>query len=291
MADNDAKTDVFNLTLAKTKSGMQDTGVNYSTGIDDTVFADFTTADNETIKRFCLYYESCLKRCLKDIRPNFAKRFADLGNEITINKEYADYDYLFELPSDFLAFVRQTYETDRKTNIVNCEVRNFTSYAHTVTGDDDEVYICTTAHTSADDTDDGQPLDDDGDGNWTEDEDDEYEGAEWEAGKAYKASQTGKLFLTEVLSNEDADSAYIEYIPYEQAGINDDPTYYTEEFKNALATLIASEMELDYERRKELLNEYRTYARPEAQEEEGKSMPEEKTQRITTSRSNLTVGQ
>ena len=90
MAINTSKTLIANLALSKTKVGLTDTGVSYTSGIDDTEFADFTTADNETVKRICLYYEPTLKRCLKEIRPDFAKRYADLGPEISINKECGD---------------------------------------------------------------------------------------------------------------------------------------------------------------------------------------------------------
>ena len=64
MATNTAKTLIANLALSKTKAGLTDTGVSYVSAIDDTEFADFTTASNETIKRICLYYEPTLKRCL-----------------------------------------------------------------------------------------------------------------------------------------------------------------------------------------------------------------------------------
>ncbi len=289
MADNDAKTFEVNLAISKTKAGIQDTGELYSSGIDDSVFADFNTGENNTIKRAALYYETCLLRCLDEIRPDFAKRFADLGNRITINKEYGDWSCLFEKPSNFLYLIRQTDESSKKLNY-DCQPLDFTNYAHTVTGSDDDVYVCTTAHTSADDTDDGEPPDDDGSGNWTLDSTDEYTGADWEESKAYKASQSGILLATNTLSNSDGDSAYIEYIPYEQAGINDDPTKYTESFKHAFATLLASEIETDFERRQKLLNEYELIAKPKAKETKTKDDHEKKTTLVVDARSNLRVG-
>jgi len=289
MADNEWKRLIVNMALSKTKAGVQDTGDLLFDDFDDTVFADYTTGSNETQKRAALFYETCLKRCLRELKPDFARRFADLGNRITINKEYADYGYLFELPSDFYWLIRQTDESSRKTSI-DCDVLDFTEYAHTVEGTDDEVYICTTAHTSVDDTSDGEPPDDDGDSNWTIDEDSEWNAAEWEEEKSYTADTDGKLLGTSTYSNSGGDSAYIEYIPYAQAGINDDPSKYPEEFKHALATLLAMELELDFERRQKLLIEYENYAKPKAREEEGSDEYVKKITKVTDARSNLTVG-
>lgn len=289
MATNAGKTLIVNLAVSKTKAGMMDTGVVYTTGIDDSVFADFTTGSNETIKRGALYYESCLKRCLREIKPDFAKRFADLGNQIKINKKYGSWGYLFELPSDFLQLIKQTNEADISQKY-NCDILDFTNYAHTVVGSDDNVYICTTAHTSADDSSDGQPPDDDGDGNWTLDEDEEYSGAEWEESKSYVASASGKLFVTNTLSNSDGDSAYIEYIPYVKAGINDDPTKYSPHFQNALAILLASEIELDFDRRAKLLLEYKSVAKADVKSVGEADEYEEKVTKVIDARSNLTVG-
>lgn len=289
MAINASKTLIANLSLSKTKAGLTDTGVSYTSGIDDTEFADFTTADNETVKRICLYYEPTLKRCLKEIRPDFAKRYADLGAEISVNKEYGDWDYLFTLPSDYLALIKQTSESSTRSGI-RCDVLDFTSFAHVVVGSDYAIYICTTAHTSVDDITDGDPPDDDGDGNWTIDSDSEWKGVAWEEDKSYLASGSAKLLVTNTLSNDDSDSAYIEYIPYAQGGINDDPTYYTDEFQNAFATLLASEIELDYQRRIQLLTEYKTLAKPDAaaigESDEYEAKPPTK---VTDARTNLQV--
>jgi hypothetical protein len=288
MATNSGKTFIGNLALSKTKAGLTDEGVMYSSGIDDTEFADFTTASNETIKRICLYYETCLKRCLEEIQPDFAKRFADLGNQITINKEYQDWGYLFELPTDFLHLIKQTDESNKNAKY-DCDILDFTSYAHTVTGSDDNVYICTTAHTSVDDSSDGEPPDDDGEGNWTLDSDEEYKGADWEV-RSYSASASGRLFVTNTMSNTDGDSAYIEYIPYTLGGINDDATKYPENFKHALATLLASEIELDYERRAKLLMEYETLAKPKAKSVGESDEYEKDVTKVIDARRNLTVG-
>jgi hypothetical protein len=289
MATNEGKTLVVNMAVSKTKAGYMSTGEAYSTGIDDTVFADFTTGSNETIKRAALYYESCVKRALKEIQPDFAKRYADLGNRITINKEYGEWEYLFELPDDFLQLIKQTSESNTSKKIES-DILDFDSYAHTVTGDDDDVYVCTTSHTSADDTSDGQPSDNDGSGNWTLDSEDEYEGAEHEFDKSYTADTSGKLLVTNELSNDDGDSAYIEYIPYEQSGVNDDPTKYPDHFLSALSVLLASEIELDFDRRRELITEYRTLARPDAIAVGESDEYEESTTKVITARTNLRIG-
>ena len=221
------------------------------------------------------------------MRPDFAKRFADLGNRITINKEYADWGYLFELPSDYLCLVRQTDEGDHKLKY-DSKILDFTGYAHTVAGTDDEVYVCATSHTSATAT---KPITGASYSTyWTEDSSDEYSGADWESGKAYTADTDGKLLVTNDYSNADGDSAYIEYIPYTQAGINDDPDQYSEPFKHALATLLASEIELDKERRDKLISEYELMAKPKAREENNKTDYEEPVTKVTTARTNLTVG-
>jgi hypothetical protein len=265
MATNAAKTFICNLAISKTKQGVTDVGQSYVDAIEDSYFEDYTTVpggdNNETVRRLCLYYETTLIRCLRALKPKFARRIADLGNEIDINKEYGDWEYVFELPSNYLELIRQTDEGNRSL-IYHCDVLEFSSYAHCVIGTDDEVYYCSTAHTSASAT---KPITGANYATyWTEESTDEYTGADWETGKAYVASESGKLLFTNHYSNDDRDSAYIEYLQYAQSGVSDDPDKYPDYFKHALATLLACEITLDYDQRLKLLQEYKNLAEPDA---------------------------
>lgn len=221
-----------------------------------------------------MLYEPVLKQVIEDIVPDFACRYADLGYPVAVNMEYGDWDYLFELPTDFLALVAQMSEGDPNKEASldrDPEILHFKDYSHVVVGSDDQAYYCDTSHTSVDNTADGQPPDDDGDANWTLYDTDGSLGEVWYAGVSYKYSATGLLLATNTLTNTDGDSAYIKYLAYVQttnagiAGRSDQPAYYPESFKNALATRLAAEMCLDskdYERRLRLLEEYESIAKP-----------------------------
>jgi hypothetical protein len=242
--------------------------------MDTTYFSDphaNVPSTRKDILVSCIAYEQVLKRILIDLKPEFAKQYADLGHEIRINKEHGDWSYIFELPSDFLWLIAQIDQTDIKKEY-KAVVKYFREYAHIVTGSDDQTYYCSTAHISVDDTSDGEPPDDDGDSNWTLYDEDNI-GADWVEGWSYKASETGRLLLTNNYSNypsttvdESIDSAFIEYISYVQAGINDEPEYYSEDFCNAFATRLGAELALaigkDYKRRLELISEYENIAKP-----------------------------
>jgi hypothetical protein len=261
MATNAAKTFMCNLAVSKTKAGLTDVGQNYVNLIDDSYFTDYLavmgSSQNETVKRLCLYYETVLKQCLLDMRPDFAKRFADLGLPIAINKPIADWQYLFDVPSDYLALLCQLSQT-RQTQKYDARVLDFTSYAHVVKGSDGLYYYCIANVT-------GAALNTPITGGsyatyWTATTD--YEGIDFEVGRAYKSANSGKILVTNTLSNNDGDSAYIEYLAYVQGGISDDPTKYPEGFKNAMATRLAVEIEVDYDRRVKLLQEYELLAKP-----------------------------
>lgn len=277
MADNSAKRAIVNRALAILNAGRTAQAGLFFTALDDTQFADWTTiseTDYPDARLAVMLYEPVLKQVIEDIAPGFAIRYADLGHPVSVNMEYGEWDYLFELPTDFLSLVAQVSEGDPGKEAVldrDPEVLHFQDYSHVVAGDDDQAYYCNTSHTSVDDSSDGQPLDDDGNGNWTLYSTDGGLGETWYEGVSYKASATGLLLATNTLSNTDGDSAYIQYLAYVQttadgvAGRSDQPAYYPESFKNALATRLAAEMCLDskdYERRLRLLDEYESLAKP-----------------------------
>jgi len=268
MADNPEKRHLANRAIMILNAGKTtNSGLLFST-IDDTEFADYTTVSeaNSADKRLvCFLYETVLKQVIEQINPDFAIRYADLGQERLVNMESGGWSYLFELPADFLAFRAQVAEGNRKKQF-DSEVLFFRNYSHVVVGTDGYAYYCSTAHLSADDTDDGQPPDDDGDGNWTlySDEDASL-GAQWAEEVAYLTANTAWMLGSNDFSNDDGDSAYIKYSGYVQAAFADEPAYYPEEFKNAFACRLAAEMALDskdYERRRRLLEEYETLHKP-----------------------------
>ena len=144
--------------------------------IEDSVFADWLTGTNETERVCAFLYPQVLKEVLSRRDWDFAKEFADLGDELEDDDlmEGADYDYQFSLPADFVRLLNQIDESDHKTK-----------YEHDL---------------------------------------------------RYNTETDLWCLLTNYYSNEDGDSAYVEYIY-----LNDDPASYTPAFVEAFATLFGSE--------------------------------------------------
>ena len=275
MADNAQKRALVNRALLILQAGRTSSARLFFTEITDDEFSDPLT--NITTQKdklaACVSYEPILLMVLSDIKPDFAKKYADLGAPIRINKEFAEWSYLFEMPSDYDSrlkdAVRQV-DQDNHKKTYDFDVLHFESFAHVVSGTDDQAYYCSTAHTSAAAT---KPITGASYATyWTLYDTDDI-GADWVSGWAYKASETCDLLATSEYSNnpsatvdDDIDSAYIEYIPYTQAGINDKPEYYNEHFKNAFCIRLAAELAIDtkdYERRRLLLQEYEMMAKPD----------------------------
>lgn len=240
------------------------------TDIDDTEFADFSTvseANEPDLRLACFNYEPILKLVTEDMAPKHATRPADLGRETMINQEVGGWDYLFGLPSDFLALLAQVAE-GRRSFEFDSEVLPFHSYSHVVAGSDGSDYLCGTSHTSVDNSSDGQPPTNDGNVNWSVmAEDDDRDRATWYAGVSYKTSATERLLASNNFGNDAGTGAYIRYLAYVQAGFADKPEFYTEGFRIAFATRLAAEMALDgkdYQRRTSLLQEYEILAKPHA---------------------------
>jgi hypothetical protein len=252
---------MINLALLKLHGVTSGATQIIETAIAAGVFADPSTATGENEAEQLLFatrYEPTLQKALTDIRPKFARQFADLGTNIrlTINDstayERADWDYIFELPSDYL---------------YPAQIATVHQWSHIVKGDDDQSYYCDTAHVSVDDANDGKPLANDGNGNWTLFNTDDAYGADWEASRSYRRNSTGHLLLSNDYTNVDGDSAYIEYIGYVQAGFADDPNYYDPDFIEAFTTLLAAEMapwSADRSARMGLMEEYHRLVKPDA---------------------------
>jgi hypothetical protein len=277
MADNPEKRAIVNRALAILVGGRTaQTGLAF-TSIDNTEFADWTTVSeqNQPDKRLaCMLYEDTLKEVLQDIHPDFACEYADLGQVRAVNQEFGGWDYLFELPTDFLCLVKQCTEGNPLGDGFDCEVLDFQGYSHVVAGSDDQSYYCSTDHTSADDASNGQPPDDDGNANWTLYSTDAGYGATWAASVAYENDSTGSMLATNHLTDDAGSSAYIRYVAYVQTssdgttpGRSDQPAYYPGAFKYAFAVRLAAAMaqdSKDYERRRMLLEEYEGHAKPRA---------------------------
>jgi len=268
MADNPSKRAIVNRALMILNAGRTAQAGMFFTSLTDEQFADWTTVsetDYPDARMAVMIYEHILKQVIEDIQPDFASAYADLGQPMKVDKADGGWSYLFELPSDFLALVKQCAQGVPSQGF-DCELLHFRTYSHVVLGTDDQAYYCNTNHTSVDDATDGQPPGDDGDTNWTLYDEDGSLGADWAAGVAYKYQATGHLLATNDLTDEDGESAYIQYLAYVQAARSDEPAYYPENFKNALATRLAAEMCLDakdYERRRRLLEEYQVLAKPD----------------------------
>lgn len=275
MAANQNKTDLCNRALMILNAGRSETAKLLLEGITDEEFVDYTTvsgASEPQTQLFCFLYERILKQVLEDIQPQFACRYADLGTALAIDQEWGGWDYLFELPSDFLCLAAMVDEgnPNRYADMDrDPEVLHFVEYNHVVEGTDGNPYYCTADHTAAAAN---KPITGASYASyWTAMTDTTWPSATWISGTAYKASRTGKMLGTNVLNNDDGDSAYIRYVAYDQyvssadVGRNDDPSYYPENFSNAFCTRLAAEMALDskdYERRRRLLEEYEALAKP-----------------------------
>ncbi len=287
MADNAYKRAIINSGITKFSGGHISSADVLFDSLEDNYFTDpFSNvpAGRNDILVACVKYEEVLKRIIRDLKPDFMKIFADLGAEIRINKEISSWQYMFELPSDYFMFIRQLEQNDKDEN-VEAVVRYFKNYAHVVTGTDDQAYYCTSDHTASSGD---KPITGANYANyWSLYDADGDIGADWVSGWSYKSSQTGFLLLTNEYTNDPSatvdssiDSAYIEYIPYAQGGRNDEPQYYDDDFINAFATLLGSEFCIalgnDYQRRLELLNEYKRIAGPDFLENqaEEKHIPE-----------------
>jgi len=275
MADNEYKREIVNMALSILREGKTSAAGQFHDTIDDTEFADYKTAATQGLQRICFRYPSVLQTVLRDMKPDFAKQYADLGAEIHINKEISGWDYLFELPSDYLDMIDQVEQGARTIKVGQSsrdithdhKVFTFDSYAHVVKGTDDQAWYCKLDHTAAAAN---KPITGaDYATYWTLYDESEYLGADWVSGWSYKASASGRLLATNTYSNNPSatvdssiSSAYIKYIPYVAAGINDKPQYYPEEFKQAFAVRLASALTKDVEKQVGLLQRYEKFEKP-----------------------------
>ena len=276
MANNPYKREIVNSAISILREGKTDTAGQYYATIDDTEFASYATASSPGLQRACFQYPLVLKAVLRDIKPDFAsEHYADLGAEIKINKEINGWDLLFELPSNYLDMIAQVSQGARTIKVgqssrditYDHRVLTFDSYAHVVKGTDDQAYYCSTLHTAAAAN---KPITGaDYADYWTLYDVASALGADWVSGWSYKASASGFLLATNTYSNDPSatvdssiPSAYIKYIPYVQAGINDKPQYYPEEFKTAFAVRLASALTKDVEKQVGLLQRYEKYEKP-----------------------------
>lgn len=140
-----------------------------SGGEDTRTISALGTSGDKTSELCDLLYTPTRKEVLVRMRPQECCEYEDLGDESASTMEKADWEYIFDLPSDCLHVIRQTDEQYHKIN-----------YDHEV--------------------------------------------------------KLSKLF-TNALSNDDGDSAYIEYVVNETDG-----SKFSEELVNAIATKLASEL-------------------------------------------------
>ena len=275
MADNEYKREIVNDAITILREGKTSVAGQFHTSIDDSVFNDYSTGSTEGVKRVCREYPLALKEALRDIKPEFAIQYADLGAEIRIDKEINGWDLLFEFPDDYLDMVAQVSEGGRtikpgqsaREPTHDHKVFTFDSYAHVVLGTDSQAWKCIVAHTAAAAN---RPVTGADYATYWE----LYDvagslGATWRSGWSYKASQDGRLLATNTKSNspsatvdDSIESAYIKYIPFVQAGINDKPQFYTEEFRTAFAVKLAGRITKDEIKQFNMLRRYKLYDKP-----------------------------
>jgi len=276
MADNPYKREIVNMAISILREGKTSAAGQFHTEIDDTEFASYATASTQGLQRICFQYPLILQEVLRDIKPEFAgNHYADLGAEIRINQEINAWDLLFEFPDDYLDLIDQVEEGGRTIKVGQSskevthdhKVFTFDSYAHVVAGTDDQAWKCILDHDAANAN---KPITgDDYATYWTLYDVAAGLGADWVTGWSYKAAQAGRLLATNTYSNSPSatvdgsiQSAYIQYIPYVQAGINDLPQYYTPEFKQAFAVRLASALTKDVQKQVGLLQRYAKYEKP-----------------------------
>ncbi len=258
--DNSYKREIVNMAIDILREGKSSTAGMFHTSITDAQFADWSSVTgNQDVRKACFNYEPNLLQVLQDIRPDFSRQFADLSDEIMINKEIGSWGRLFEVPTDFLDIVAQIDEGNKDKEFDN-DILTFNEYSHVVKGSDEKAWKCKLAHTAASAN---KPIT----GAsyltyWELYNTDDAFGADWVSGWAYKASQSGKLLATNNYSNIAGNSAYIQYLAYVQAGISDKPQFYPPTFKQAVAVLLASAMTRDKEKQILLVNRYEALAKP-----------------------------
>ena len=269
------KTDMINLTLLKLQGVTSSAQSILETAISAAVFATpniATGANKDDIMLYCTRYEFSLKKALADIRPKFARRYADLGDPISITEdgssgllyERGDWYYMYDLPTNFLDLIKQTDEATLGAQIA-AEVRAAQNFGHVVKGSDGNSYYCSADVTGAAAN---TPITGASYATyWTQFSTDDDDGIDFETGKSYKADQTANVLFTNQYSNADGDSAYIEYLAYVQAGVSDVPALYPQDFVEAFVTLLASEMapwSQEDNARLKLRQEYEQLVRPAA---------------------------
>lgn len=268
---NAAKTKMLNLVFALL-GGVTDIGTSYIEDIDDSVFADPSSASNEDTRRLCMFYPEALQQAIRDIQPKFARRYADLGMAIKITEDGANgtlfyrgaWNYIFQCPSDFLDLISQLSEADfRRT--YPADVVTAHTWSHVVKGTDEQAWYCSTLHTAADAN---KPISGGSYSTyWSLFNTDEAYGADWETGKAYLASSDLKLLLSNNYGNANGNGAFIEYMAYEVLGVGDVPTAYDKHFTTAFTVLLASmaaPVSTAKKVRDELKVEYERLSKPQA---------------------------
>lgn len=282
MADNPYKREIVNMAIDILREGRTSTAGMFFTEITDEQFADWSLiTDSQDKRKACFNYELALTEVIQDIRPDFARQFDDLADEIMINKEIGSWGRLFELSTDYLDIISQIAQAD-KSKEFDSDVLTFNEYAHVVKGTDEQAWKCIVAHTAADSN---KPVTGVDYATYWElyNTDDAY-GADWVSGWAYKASQSGQLLATNDYSNLAGDSAYIWYLAYVQEGISDKPQFYPKTFKQALAVWLASKMTKDKEKQILLVNRYENLTKPRVYRTENQSQYEPKQTTIFEAR-------
>lgn len=145
-----------------------------------------------------LLYTPARKEVLKRMQPQECLYYADLGDESSFAGEKAEYEYVFDLPDDYLHLVKQTHERYHKMD--------------------------------------------------------------------YRCKVIQNQLLTNILTNEDGDSAYIQYVKNEA-----DASVFAEETAKAIAQLLASHLapfevggEWAWKRRIDLKEEFEKIVLPDA---------------------------
>ncbi len=113
------KTDIVNLGMLKL-AGQTDTGaLLFETAISDSVFTDWTTGTNDTMKVMAFVYPFALKECLLHGNWDFATKFGESGAELSGASlvEAGDWLYQFPEPSDAVRIIKVVDEDNLSIDV------------------------------------------------------------------------------------------------------------------------------------------------------------------------------
>ena len=75
MAANPYKTEIINMAITVLREGRTSVAGQFHSPVDDSVFADYTTAGTKDLERAVFQYPLVLKEVIRDIKPDFSTQY------------------------------------------------------------------------------------------------------------------------------------------------------------------------------------------------------------------------